>query len=107
MVKFCFLTEKQIVEVSLLPTFELNNLPLKNKKQTRKALFSMSSSMIPNVLLNLYNPNTEREQIEVLSHLSALLRTFDINPNKHLNMIEVFNLLNSTFDTAVGNPTLK
>ena len=92
MVKFFFLTEKQIVAVSLLPTFELNNLPLKNKKQTRKALFSMASSMISNVMLNLYNPNTEREQIEVLSNLFVLLRTFDLNPNKHLNIVEVFNL---------------
>ena len=35
------------------------------------------------ILINLYNANTEKEQIEVLSNLFALLKTFDINPNKH------------------------
>lgn len=38
-------------------------------------------------LTNLYNANTEREQIEVLSNLFALLTTFDINPNKHLIIV--------------------
>ena len=36
--------------------------------------------------------NTEKEQIEVLSNLSALLKPFDINPNKHIIMAGDFNL---------------
>ena len=51
---------------------------------------------------------TEKEQIEVLSKLFALLKTFDINPNKHIIMAEDFNLFfNSKLDAADGNPTLK
>ena len=36
------------------------------------------------ILINLYNDNTEKEQIEVLSNLFALLKTFSIDPNKHV-----------------------
>ena len=58
-------------------------------------------------MINLYNTNTEKEQIEVLSNLSALLKTFDINLNKHI-MAWDFNLFfNSKLDAAGGNPTLK
>ena len=60
------------------------------------------------ILINLYNANTEKEQIEVLSNLFALLKTFDINPNKHIIMAGDFNLFfNSNLDAAGGNPTLK
>ena len=59
------------------------------------------------ILINLYNANTEKEQIKVLSNLSALLKTFDINLNKHI-MAWDFNLFfNSKLDAAGGNPTLK
>ena len=59
-------------------------------------------------MINLYNANTEKEQIEVLSNLFALLKTFDINPNKHIIMAGDFNLFfNSNLDAAGGNPTLK
>ena len=46
---------------------------------------------IGNILINLYNANTEKEQIEVLSNLFALLKTFDINPNKHIIVAGDFN----------------
>ena len=60
------------------------------------------------ILIDLYNANTAKEQIEVLSKLSALLKTFDINLNKHNIMAEDFNLFfNSKLDAAGGNPTLK
>ena len=59
-------------------------------------------------MINLYNANTGKEQIEVLSKLFALLKILDIDPNKHLIMPGNFNLfLNSKLDAASGNPTLK
>ena len=59
-------------------------------------------------MINLCNANTEKEQSEVLNNLFALLKTFDINPNKHIIMAEDFNLFfNSNLDAAGGNPTLK
>ena len=60
------------------------------------------------ILINLYNANIEKEQTEVLSNLFALLKTFDVNPNKHIIMAGNFNLFfNSNLDAAGGNPTLK
>ena len=59
-------------------------------------------------MINLYNANTEKEQVEVLSNLFALLKTFDINPNKHIIMAGDFSLFfNSNLNTAGRNPTLK
>ena len=59
-------------------------------------------------MINLYNANTEKEQIEVLSNLFALLKTFDINPSKQLIMAGDFNLFfNSNLDAAGENSTLK
>ena len=59
-------------------------------------------------MINLYNANTEKEQIEVLSNLLTLLKTFDIDPNKHIIIAGDFNLFfNSKLDAAGGNPTLK
>ena len=59
-------------------------------------------------MINFYNANTEKEQIEVMSNLFALWKTFDINPNKHIIMAGFFNLFfNSNLDAAGGKPTLK
>ena len=57
------------------------------------------------ILIDLYNTNTEKEQIEVLSNLFALLTTFDINPKQHLIMAGDFNLsFNSKLDVVGRNP---
>ena len=43
-----------------------------------------------------------------MSNLCGLLKTFDINPKKHIIMAGDFNLFfNSNLDAAGGNPTLK
>ena len=56
----------------------------------------------------MYNANAEKEQIEVLSNLFALLTTTDINPNKPLIMAGDFNLfLTQKLNAVGGNPTLK
>ena len=54
-------------------------------------------------MINLYNTNTEKEQIEVLSNVFAILKTFDINPNKHIMTGD----FHSKLDATGGNPTLK
>ena len=59
-------------------------------------------------MINLYNANTENEQIDVLSSLFELLEEFDISPTKQLVMAGDFNLfLNSKLETQGENPTLK
>ena len=59
-------------------------------------------------MINLYNANTEKEQIKVLINLFALLKTFDINPTKHIIMAGDFNIFfHSNLDAVGGNHTLK
>ena len=49
----------------------------------------------------------QKEQLEVQSNLFALLKTFDIDPNKHIIIAGDFNLFfNRKLDAAGGNPTL-
>ena len=36
------------------------------------------------ILINLYNANIEKEQINVFSNVFALLKNFDINPKKQI-----------------------
>ena len=58
-----------------------------NKQETNKEgsiLILDVSILIINdseyILINLYNANTEKEQIDVLNNMFALLEKFDINP---------------------------
>ena len=59
-------------------------------------------------MINLYNANTENEQIGVFSSLCKLLEEFDISLTKQLVMAGDFNLFfNSELEAQGGNPTLK
>ena len=53
------------------------------KQQTdiddRILILDVSINDFKYILINLYNANTEKEEIEVLSNLIALFRTFDID----------------------------
>ena len=90
---------------------ELRNLLLKNNKTNRSLRILILDVFINDseyILINIHNANTEKEQIEVLSNLFALLKTFHINPNKHIIMAGHFNLFfNSNLDAAGVNHTLK
>ena len=60
------------------------------------------------VLTNLYNPNTENEQVEVLNTLLTMMKTVDMNENSNLLLAGDFNVF---FDTNLeccgGNPPFK
>ena len=43
------------------------------------------------VLINLYNPNTENEQVEVLNTLLTMMKTIDINENTNILLAGDFN----------------
>ena len=59
-------------------------------------------------MINLYNANTEKKQIDVLSILFELLEEFDTIPTKPLVMAGNFNLLiDSKLEAQCGNPTVK
>ena len=60
------------------------------------------------VLINLYNNNTETEQVYVLNNLSSFLEKFDVTLEKNLILAGDFNLfLNSKFDAKGGKPAIK
>ena len=59
-------------------------------------------------MLNLYNANTDIEQIGVFSILFELLEEFDTNPTKQILTARDFNLsFDLKLDAQGGNPTLK
>ena len=89
----------------LIAYFGTGTFIIKNNKQIRKVISISHSEYI---LINLYNANTENEQIDVLSSLFELLEEFDIILTKQLVMAGDFNLFfNSKLEAQGGNPTLK
>ena len=60
------------------------------------------------VLINLYNANSETDQVSVLNNLSSLFEKFDVTLEKKLIFSRDFNLLlNSKFDAKEGKPAIK
>ena len=60
------------------------------------------------VLINLYNANTESEQVSVLNNLPSLLENFDVTLDEKLILAGDFNLfLNSKLDAKGGKPAVK
>ena len=60
------------------------------------------------VVINLYNANTETEQVSVLNNLSPLLEKFDVTLEKNLILAGDFNFfLNSKLDAKGGKPAIK
>ena len=60
------------------------------------------------VLINLYNANTETEQVSVLNNLLSLLKDIDVTLEKKLILARRFNLfLNSKLDAKGGEPAIK
>ena len=88
---------------------EQERLPLKKQQTDKEGLILILAVSINNseyILINLYNANTENEQIDVLSSLSKLLEEFDISLTKQLVMAGDFNLFfNSKLEAQDGNPT--
>ena len=77
-------------------------------KEGRILILPVSINDSEYILINLYNANTENEQIDVLSSLFELLEEFDISLTKQLVMTGDFNLFfNSKLEAQGGNPTLK
>ena len=60
------------------------------------------------VLINLYNPNTENEQVEVLSTLLTMMKAININENTNLLLAGDFNVFFITnSECSGGNPSFK
>ena len=60
------------------------------------------------VLINLYNPNTEKEQVEALNTLLNMMKTIDINGNSKLSLAGDFNVcFNINLERCGGSPSFK
>ena len=60
------------------------------------------------ILINLYNPNTEKEQVSTWEKLNLMLQTFDDLENKIIILGGDFNLfLDSVLEAEGGSPVLK
>ena len=77
-------------------------------KEGRILILDVSVNDSEYILINLYNANTEKEQINAFNNMFALLKKFEINPKKQIIMAGDFNLLfDSKLDAQGGNPTMK
>ena len=60
------------------------------------------------ILINLYNANTENDQLTTFSELINLLENFDLTKNKQIIFAGDFNLfLDRSLEAKGGNPCLK
>ena len=60
------------------------------------------------ILMNLYNPNTETEQVKILEELQSFLRNLDINQNKRIIFAVDFKIFfYSKLEAKGGKPILK
>ena len=81
--------------------FVVNNQ--KTDNDGRILILDVTINDVNFVLINLYNVNTETEQVSILNNLSSLLEKFDVTLEKNLIFAGNFNLfLNSKFDVKRG-----
>ena len=59
------------------------------------------------ILINLYNPNTEAEQLKILSKLTEMLTKFHLTQNNNIICAGDFNLFNVKLESSEGNPVFK
>ena len=60
------------------------------------------------LLINLYNPNTEAEQVKTLCELERMLDIFSLDSYKNILFAGDFNcFFNSNLEASGGNPALK
>ena len=77
-----------------------------NRKVTSHFNCHVSISDSDNILINSYNTNTEKQQTNVFSNFFVrLLKRFNTNPKKLLNLVEYFNsFFHSILDAQGRNP---
>ena len=84
---------------------------LLKKKIDENGRFLILEAMIDDcvfILTNLYNPNTEKEQVSTWVKLNLILQTFDDLENKIIILGGDFNLfLDSALEAEGGSPALK
>ena len=81
---------------------------IKNDNQGRILIVDVDIDEETFVLINLYNENTEAEQIETIYELDQLLGDFCLDSNKKIILAGDFNLFfDPSLEPSGGKPTLK
>lgn len=79
-----------------------------NDENGRILILEVMIDDIEYLLVNIYNANTEQEQLKTLKNLSDMLENFEIFCSKNVILAGDFNLfLNKKLDCKGGNPSLK
>ena len=80
------------VLIGFLGQFNVNILNQMCDNKGRILILNVTIDAKNFVLINLYNPNTENEQFEVLNTLLTMIKTIDINENTNLLLPGDFNI---------------
>ena len=89
-------------------TKALNILNIKRDNLGRILVIEVKIDDSVSVFINIYNANTESEQLHTLNDLINILETFEDIQNKSLVLGGDFNvILNPSLDSEGGNPVIK
>ena len=81
---------------------------IKNDNQGRILIVDADIDEETFVLINLYNANTETEQIKTIYEIDQLLSDFCLDSNKEIILAVDFNLFfDPSLETSGGKPALK
>ena len=80
------------VLIGFLGQFDVNVLNPMCDNKGRILILNVTIDVKNFVLINLYNPNTENEQVEALNILLTMMKTNDINENTNLLLAGDFNV---------------
>ena len=77
-------------------------------KNGRILILDVNIDEIRYVLVNIYNANTEVEQVQVLSKLSELMKNINLSEGNHIVLASDLNIFfDSKLETKEGKPSLK
>ena len=94
--------------IAFLGSKSLEVVETKNNDQSRILMVDIQICDKELLLVNLYNANTEKEQLDTLIKLSEMLNSIPHTVNKIEILGGDFNLFfNTSFETQGGNPILK
>ena len=96
------------VAIGYIGTKKFELVSQKTDKNGRLLIIEANIDNTAFLLINLYNPNKEKEQISILSELDNMLETYNNLSNNKIILGGDFNFFFDTcFEAVGGNPTLK
>ena len=101
-------TSSCVEAIAFLGSKSLEVVEIKNGDQGRILIRDIKIFDKELLLVNLYNANTEKEQLDPLTKVSEMLKSIPNIINKNLILGDDFSLFfNTSLETQYGNPILK